>query len=51
MPHCDHVGTGYTLVCWMEENDCWPAEMPIVHSANPIGYAKMKAVIERKFLR
>jgi hypothetical protein len=51
MPHCEHVGTGYTLVCWMEENNCWPAEMPIVHSANPIGCAKMKAVIERKFLR
>jgi NAD+-processing family protein with receiver domain len=49
MPHCEHFGTGYTLVRWMEENDCWPLEKPTVHSANPIGQAKMKAVIERKF--
>jgi hypothetical protein len=49
MPHCEHFGTGYSLVRWMEENDCWPLEKPTVHSANPDGRAKMKAVIEQKF--
>jgi hypothetical protein len=49
MPHCEHFGTGYSLVRWMEENDCWPLEKPAVHSANLVGRAKMKAVIEQKF--
>ena len=49
MPHCEHFGTGYTLICWMEENDCWPTERPTVHSANPVGRAKMNAAISRKF--
>jgi hypothetical protein len=49
MPHCDHFGTGYTLVCWMEETGHWPAEKPTVHSANPAGRAKMRAAIDRRF--
>lgn len=49
MPHCDHFGTGYTLVCWMEENDIWPPYKPAVHSRNPAGAAKMRAAIERKY--
>ena len=49
MPHCDHFGTGYSLVRWMEENDRWPLEKPTIHSANPVGRAKMKEVIEQKF--
>jgi hypothetical protein len=49
MPHCEHFGTGYSLVRWMEAIDCWPLEKPTVHSANPVGRAKMEAVIERKF--
>ena len=49
MPNCAHFGTGYTLVCWMEENDCWPTEKPTVHSANPAGAAKMRAAINKKF--
>ena len=24
MPNCPHVGTGYDLVCWMEETGHWP---------------------------
>jgi hypothetical protein len=49
MPHCEHFGTGYSLVRWMEENNCWPLEKPTVHSANPVGRAKMETVIEQKF--
>lgn len=46
MPHCDHVGTGYDLVCWMEETGNWPTYRPAVHSANPAGRARMEAAIE-----
>lgn len=49
MPNCPHFGTGYTLVCWMEENDIWSVEKPTVHSANPVGRAKMQVAINRKF--
>lgn len=47
MPHCDHVGTGYTLVCWMEATGIWPHERPTVHSANPVGRARMLQVIAK----
>jgi hypothetical protein len=49
MPHCDHFGTGYNLVCWMEEHDIWPNRKPTVHSRNPAGRAKMQAAIDRKW--
>ena len=49
MPHCEHFGTGYTLVCWMEESGHWPREKPTVHSANPAGRARMQAVIDREW--
>ena len=49
MPHCEHFGTGYTLVCWMEETGHWPTNKPNVHSANPAGRAKMIAAIERHY--
>lgn len=49
MPNCEHFGTGYTLVCWMEEHDKWPLHKPQVHSANPAGRAKMQATINKKF--
>jgi len=51
MPNCDHFGTGYTLVCWMEETGNWPKEKPKVHSANPVGRAKMEVAINRHFDR
>lgn len=47
MPHCDHFGTGYTLVCWMEEHGVWPRQKPTVHSRNPVGRARMQQVIEK----
>lgn len=49
MPNCDHFGTGYTLVCWMEETGNWPRERPFVHSRNPAGRARMEMVIDKYF--
>lgn len=49
MPNCDHFGTGYNLCTWMAETGHWPKEKPTVHSANPVGRARMQGVIERYF--
>lgn len=49
MPNCEHFGTGYTLVCWMEETGNWPINKPSVHSANPVGRDKMRVAIERHY--
>lgn len=49
MPNCEHVGTGYDLCLWMAETGHWPAVPPNVHSANPVGAARMRGVIERYF--
>lgn len=46
---CTHNGTGYQFVCWMEENDCWPVNKPTVHSANPVGRARMQQVIDKEW--
>ena len=51
MPHCDHFGTGYQLVCWMEETGNWPQQKPTVHSRNPAGRFKMQQAIEREWSR
>jgi hypothetical protein len=37
----------YTLCLWMAENDVWPTDWVGIHSANPVGRANMKAVINR----
>lgn len=49
MPNCEHVGTGYTLLCWMEQSGCWPMDKPTIHSRNPVGRARMQAVINRRY--
>lgn len=49
MPNCTHMGTGYDLVCWMEENNIWPKYKPKVHSANPVGRLRMQQVIDKKY--
>lgn len=49
MPHCSHVGTGYDLVCWMEQTGHWPRQKPLVHSANPVGAARMRQAIDRHY--
>lgn len=54
----DHTGrrvrnctcmTGYKLCLWMAENNKWPDEKPVVHSANPVGAFAMRAIIDRYF--
>ena len=39
--------TGYDLVKWMAENDMWPTNKPMVHSANPAGRVNMRSTIDR----
>lgn len=46
---CPHNGTGYDVVCWMEEHQCWPKEKPLVHSVNPVGAARMRQVIDKAY--
>lgn len=40
-------GDGYRLVDWMAENDIWPTVSIRIHSANPVGVARMQGVIDR----
>lgn len=49
MPNCPHIGTGYDLVCWMEETDSWPSVKPVVHSLNPVGRERMRQAIDRHY--
>jgi hypothetical protein len=44
-------GTGYDIVCWMEEHDVWPPDGVRVHSMNVVGRKRMEAVIERHYGR
>jgi hypothetical protein len=44
---CDCHKTGYDFVLWMAEHERWPRTKPHVHSANPVGAAAMRQVIER----
>lgn len=41
--------TGYDVVRWMEENGVWPSGGVKVHSMNPVGKARMEAVIARAY--
>jgi len=41
-----HEKTGYTVVCWMEENNVWPSRVN-VHSLNPVGRRRMMDVIQK----
>lgn len=47
MPNCEHFGTGYTLICWMEEHNIWPPEGVTVHSMNPVGRERMQQVVRK----
>jgi hypothetical protein len=48
----DGEKTGYSFVCWMEENEIFPVEGVTVHSANPAGggnmMAGLRAICRRK---
>lgn len=39
----DGENTGYSFVCWMEENEIFPVDGVWVHSANPSGADRMMA--------
>jgi len=45
----DGEKTGYTVVCWMEENNVWPAGGVKVHSMNPAGKQRMEQAIRRAY--
>ena len=44
--------TGYDIVLWMEENDIWPEEVPIVHEESqpdePIREEESKKVLSKE---
>jgi len=44
---CSHEEDGTKLVHWMIEHNCWSRQKPTVHSANPVGAARMRGMIER----
>jgi hypothetical protein len=46
MNWCPHHEDGTKLVEWMIEHRVWPRTKPVVHSANPVGRARMEAMIE-----
>jgi hypothetical protein len=46
---CEHFGTGYTLVCWMEETGHWPTKACYVHSMKPEGRRRMQQVIDKHY--
>ena len=41
--------TGYTVVCWMEENNVWPINGCQVHSMNPVGAKRMLSIIAANY--
>lgn len=43
-------GSGYDVVCWMEENNVWPPKGTKVHSMNPAGAFRMRQVIDKHYL-
>jgi hypothetical protein len=44
---CPHSEDGTALVRWMIETGHWPKFKPEVHSANPVGAARMRGMIDR----
>ena len=48
---CPHEKTGYDVVCFMERNNIWPINGVRIHSMNPVGRAKMEAVIYKHYGR
>jgi hypothetical protein len=48
---CPHADDGTKLVNWMEQTGHWPVEKPVVHSMNPVGAARMRAVIDKHYGR
>ena len=46
---CEHEEDGTKLVRWMIEAGHWSKFKPTVHSANPVGAARMRGMIDRYF--
>lgn len=46
---CAHVGTGYDLLCWLEQMNLWPQRKPLVHSLNPVGRHRMQQLLDRVY--
>lgn len=45
-------GTGYDVVCWLEQNpEFWPSHGVRIHSANPVGRARMEVVVNKHYGR
>lgn len=38
--------TGMDFLKWVRDNDAWPVHKPNVHSANPVGAANMRNLID-----
>lgn len=43
--------TGYSVICWMEENNIWPKEGVRVHTMNPVGKDKMLEIVNKIYGR
>lgn len=43
--------TGYTVLCWMEENNVWPVDGVRCHSQNPVGRPRMELVVAKHYGR
>lgn len=46
---CVHNGDGTELVQWMEAENMWPEQKPTVHSYNPDGARRMRAIIDKHY--
>lgn len=49
MNWCPHHLDGTKLIRWMITTGHWPKYKPMVHSANPVGAARMRAMIDKFF--
>jgi hypothetical protein len=46
---CEHVGTGVTFLQALDQRGWWPTIKPVVHSFNPDGAARMRALIDAAY--
>ena len=45
----DPEGTGYLFAGWVRDNDLWPTERMMTHSASDFGAARILSVVREKF--
>ena len=46
---CRHFGDGTQFVEWLRDTGNWPATKPVVHSWNPDGARRMRAIIDAHY--